>query len=409
MKVLQINCVYKKGSTGKITYDLHTALTEKGIESVVCYGRGEKINERGVYKTSDELYSKANSFLSRITGIMYGGCFFSTNKLISVIKKEKPDIVHLQCVNGDFVNIYRLVGWLKKHSIKTVITLHAEFMFTANCGYSYDCEKWKTGCGNCPSFRSVTKSLFFDRTAVSYKKMKRAFDGFDKNLIVTSVSPWLMERAKQSPVLSGKNHTVVMNGLDTDVFHIYDGGRLRKKYGITDEKIIFHATPNFTDDPKHIKGGNYIISLAKRLKDVKIFVAGEHKAGIEVPENIVLLGKISDQRELAELYSMADVTVIASRRETFSMVCAESLCCGTPVVGFKAGGPETVSLPNYSAFTDYGNIDGLCELVNTMLLKKSLSSQISAAGKSVYGKERMRDETINIYNMLLKGKPTCQQ
>lgn len=403
MKVLQINCVYKKGSTGKITYDLHTALTEKGIESVVCYGRGEKINGQGVYKTSDELYSKANSFLSRITGIMYGGCFFSTNKLISVIKKEKPDIVHLQCVNGDFVNIYRLVGWLKKHSIKTVITLHAEFMFTANCGHSYDCEKWKTGCGNCPSFRSVTKSLFFDRTAVSYKKMKRAFDGFDKNLIVASVSPWLMERAKQSPVLSGKNHTVVMNGLDTDVFHIYDGGRLRKKYGITDEKIIFHATPNFTDDPKHIKGGNYIISLAKRLKDVKIFVAGEHKAGIEVPENIVLLGKISDQRELAELYSMADVTVITSRRETFSMVCAESLCCGTPVVGFRAGGPETISLTDYSAFAEYGDIEALTSCVMKLLSISADKRKISSLAEKCYDRRVMAENYIGIYKKLFNN------
>lgn len=411
MKVLQVNCVYKKGSTGKITYDLHKALTEKGVESVVCYGRGERTNEPNVYKTCGELYSKINQLLTRINGVMYGGCFFSTNKLLSIIKKEKPDVVHLQCINGYFVNIYRLVEWLKRHNVKTVLTLHAEFMYTANCGHSYDCEKWKTGCGNCPDYKYVTKSLFFDRTAKSYKKMKKAFDGFDENLIVTSVSPWLMDRAKQSPILKDKNHMVVMNGLDTDVFHIYNTENLKKKYNITDQKIIFHATPYFTDDPNYIKGGSYIIALAERLKNenVEIFVAGEYKPVLNLPENIVLLGKITDQHKLAEFYSMADVTVITSKRETFSMICSESLCCGTPVLGFKAGGPETISLPNYSAFTDYGNIDGLCELINTMLFKKSLSSQISAAGKSAYGKENMGDEMINIYNMLLKGKTMCQK
>ena len=175
MKIMQINCVYKTGSTGKITYDLHKALTERGIESVVCFGRGKKVIEPKVYKTCGEFYAKFNNLLSRITGVMYGGCFFSTNRLFSVIKKEKPDIVHLHCINGYFVNIYRLIGWLEKHNIKTVLTLHAEFMFTANCGYSLDCDKWKTGCGDCPRNREETNSFFLDGTARSYKKMKRAF------------------------------------------------------------------------------------------------------------------------------------------------------------------------------------------------------------------------------------------
>ena len=51
MKILQINNVYKKGSTGKITYDIHQGLQKSGIDSVVCYGRGQKVKERYVYKT----------------------------------------------------------------------------------------------------------------------------------------------------------------------------------------------------------------------------------------------------------------------------------------------------------------------------------------------------------------------
>ena len=50
MKILQVNSVYKKGSTGKITYDLHKGLLERGEEAVVCYGRGEHYREPHVYK-----------------------------------------------------------------------------------------------------------------------------------------------------------------------------------------------------------------------------------------------------------------------------------------------------------------------------------------------------------------------
>ena len=96
MKVLQVNNVYKKGSTGKITFDIHKGLLNKGVESIVCYGRGKVVNEKGIYKTCPEWYAKLNNLITRFTGVMYGGCFFSTNKLIRVIKKEKPDIVHIQ-------------------------------------------------------------------------------------------------------------------------------------------------------------------------------------------------------------------------------------------------------------------------------------------------------------------------
>lgn len=400
MRILQVNCVYKTGSTGKITADLHNAFKKNDIESVVCYGRGKRVNEPNVYKTCGELYSKLNNLLSRFTGIMYGGCFFSTNRLISIIKKEKPDIVHLQCINGYFVNIYRIVNWLKKNNIKTVLTLHAEFMFTANCGHSFDCEGWKTGCGKCPKFKAETKSLFFDGTARSFKKMQKAFEGFkNENLIVASVSPWLMKRAKQSPILAGKQHTVVMNGLDTGVFYPREGGAVKSELGIADEKIIFHVTPNFNNDPDYIKGGYYIIKLAEMLKgeNVKIIAAGSYPENLKVPDNILLLGKVSDQNRLAELYSMADITVIASKRETFSMVCAESLCCGTPVAGFKAGGPEAISLDKYSRFVDYGDLKSLYTAVNDLLREARNGEKISKDASAAYGSRVMSENYINIY------------
>lgn len=399
MKVLQVNNVYKKGSTGKITYDIHSELLKQGIESVVCYGRGEKINEPHVYKTCGEVYSKTNHLLSEFTGVMYGGCFFSTNKLIKIIKKEKPDVVHLQCINGYFVNIYRLVSWLKKHDIKTVLTLHAEFMYTANCGYALDCDKWQTGCGHCPRLKQETKSFFIDGTHKSWMKMKKAFDGFNDNLVVTSVSPWLMERAKLSPILNDKKHEVVLNGVNTDVFHFYDTSELRSQMGLNGVKVIFHATPSFDDNINNIKGGYYVLKLAEKMLDenVKFVVAGNHPDGLKVPSNVILLGKVADQELLAKYYSMADVTLLTSKKETFSMVTAESLCCGTPVVGFKAGAPEQIAIPEYSSFVDFGNIDVLINVCEMVLLKVFNKRTISKTAKALYSLSKMCDKYRGIY------------
>lgn len=404
MKILQVNCVYKKGSTGKLTADIHVELLNQGIESVVCYGRGDTIDEPNVYKTCNEYYSFANHFSSYLTGVMYGGCYFSTKKLETIIKKENPDVVHLQCINGYFVNIYKFIEWLRDNKIKTVLTLHAEFMYTANCGHALDCNKWKTGCGDCPRLRKETGSYFIDGTSKSWQKMKKAFDGFNDNLIVTSVSPWLMDRAKLSPILADKNHMVVLNGLDTEVFHPYNTENLHVKNGLSNEKIVFHASPNFNNEKNHIKGGYYVLQLAQKMPDIKFLVAGSHPENMEVPSNVVLLGAIKDQNLLAQYYSMADVTLLTSKKETFSMVTAESLCCGTPVIGFKAGGPESIALPNYSEFVEYGDLDALYDAVIRAFSIDLKGLAVLAEQK--YSKEKMTQDYIKVYKRLT-GENIC--
>ena len=383
MKILQINNLYGTGSTGKITECIHESLLNDNYESIVIYGRGKKIKQKGIYKVGNELYSKFNHFICNITGLMYGFCFFNTNKIISIIKKEKPNVVHLQCINGYFVNIYRLLIFLKKSNIKTVLTLHAEFMYTGNCGHALECDNWLTGCGKCPRLKKETGSYFFDNTRLSWKKMNNAFKNFDKNLTIVSVSPWLMERAKMSPILKDKHHEVILNGLDTDIFHYYqDSKLLKKELNIENKKIIFHATPSFDNDANSLKGGYYVLKLAKMFlnnDDVIFVVAGPHPSNLIVPKNVILLGKITDQKYLARLYSMSDVTVLTSKRETFSMIVAESLCCCTPIVGFKAGAPELIAINEYSDFVEYGDVYKLYtdayQYLNTSIEKNVISSK----------------------------------
>lgn len=401
MKLLQINCVYNKGSTGKLVYDLHHGMLSGGDESVVCYGRGVKLSDEKVIKTCGELYSKFNNLLSRFTGVMYGGCYFSTANLIEIIKKQKPDIVHLHCINGYFVNIYKLVSFLNKSGIKTVLTLHAEFMHTGNCSHSFECEKWKTGCGNCPRFREETKSLIFDNTALSFKKMQKAFEGFE-NLKVVSVSPWLKERAEVSPILKGKDHLTILNGVDTSVFYNRIASQVKLELGIENKKMVFHATAWFNTQKNHLKGGYYVVQMAKRFlqknSDVVFVIAGESDFCGELPSNIIFLGNVSDQNKLVEYYSAADLTLIASRKETFSMIVAESLCAGTPVVGFEAGAPEKITISQFSSFVPYGDEDALFDEINHWLNQEDTDkSAISDAAKSKYGKEIMINEYKKIY------------
>lgn len=392
MKILQVNNVYGEKSTGKITQELHEGLLRAGHEALVVYGRGKGMAGEGVIRLCPNWYGKANSLLARVTGLPYGGCVLSTLRLQSIIRREKPDVVHLQCINEHFVNIYWLLRWLKKHRIKTVISLHAEFMYTANCGHAFDCIQWRNGCYMCPDKRKATKSWFFDRTRYSWEKMRKAYEGFEKDCVIVPVSPWTENRAKQSAILKDFPYQTVMNGVDTTHIFGYRG------QDCSEENTVLHVTAKFCNEQAHPKGGWYLTELARRMPYVRFLVAGKAEGKTKLPPNLTLLGEVQDQQKLAELYRRAKLSIIVSRRETFSMPCAESLCCGTPVVGFKAGAPEQISLPEYSEFIEHGDLDGLEKLVHKWLAKDDLDrALIAETARNTYSVETMIRRFLEVY------------
>lgn len=406
MRVLQVNCVYNNNSsTGKLTGAIHSYLLKNGEESMVAFGFGQAADS-GAVKLCGDLYVKLNHLSARMSGMMYGGCMTSTARLIKLIRSYRPDIVHLQCINGHTVNIYRLIAWLRNNRIKTVLTLHAEFMYTANCGHALGCERWRTGCGSCPDPKKATESFFFDRSAASWIKMKHAFEGFDDELRVVSVSPWLKERAKQSPILADKRHSCIYNGLDTGVFYPREKTAFADNYIAADKKTVLFVLKRFTDKPGGFKGADSVIRLAERMQEdpVRFLVAGENLAKAALPENIGFVGSSVTQDQLAELYSAADVTLIASKKETFSLITAESLCCGTPVAGFYAGAPEMIALPEYSEFVAQGDIEALRAAVMRLAFGGHDAGAIAGEASAIYSNEKMCSDYLELYRTFLKER-----
>lgn len=403
MKILQINSVYGVHSTGKLTQALHRGLLAQGHQSLVAYGRGPASDDPHLTRLCPDWYGRANNLLSRLTGMPYGGCLLSTARLLRLIRREKPDVVHLQCVNGYFVNIYWLVGWLKRHRIKTVVSLHAEFMYTANCGHAFDCEQWVHGCRRCPDKYRAVKSWLFDRTGASWRRMRNAFAGFAPDCIVAPVSPWTEERARRADILQGFRFQTVYNGVDAEQVFRPDGPPPAcLPDGLPAGPLVLHPTAFFSAEPEHNKGGWYLLELACRLPQVTFVVAGKHGAVPPLPPNLVLLGMVTDQQQLAALYRRADLTLLTSRRETFSMPCAESLCCGTPVVGFCAGAPERIALAGASQFVPYGDLDALQRCVEQWLAapapdRRALADRANAA----YSQQTMVQEFLSLYRRLL--------
>lgn len=400
MKVLLINSVYREGSTGKIVASIADTLREQGHEVQTCYGIGNSHIDEYSEKICGNLEHSINAVLSRITGIPYGGVFLSNIRIKRIIKQFKPDVVHVHCINASIINVYSLFEYLAKTGIKTVLSLHAEIFHTAGCEHAYECEEWKTGCHKCLNYKQKVSSWFFEGSAASYKKMFKAINSFStEKLIITAVSPWLADRAKLSPIMKNYKVIYVPNGVETSIFHYKKDSNLlsREKYKYT----ILFVTPYFGIEESDVKGGRFLPRIAEELSNCKFIVVASRISNSlpDLPDNVRPWGRAKTQQELAQLYSEADLTILLSRRETFSMVTAESLCCGTAVVGFKAGGPESIAIKEASHFVNYKDLGGLKKRIVAVLEYGYDKQSLSEKATKIYSKEYMVDSFIKVYRI----------
>lgn len=412
MKVLHINC-HDAGSTGKIIGDISEYLHQGGHQSyLICpkitVAEHESLKKYGVcFNKEQGIYKR----ISWLLGLQYGFAPLSTQRIIKLIEKIEPDIIHLHSANCNMVNLYKLFAFMKRKRVPVLVTNHAEFFYTGSCAHSKECDRWLSGCGNCPVLFEATESKFLDRSHTAWQKMKASFSGLSRCKIV-SVSPWVYDRSVQSPILEGIPQTVIKNGVDIDVFYPQiTAGELRSQLGISsDKKIVLYVTSGFDVRTDSYKSGKYLLDLAERFEndDVVFIVAGRCETGAETylnqHRNIKYVGVIKNQVELSKYYSMADICLLTSKRETFSMPVAESMCCGTPVVGFEAGGPESIALKEYSSFVKFGDTDELESILRNKWLayksKINMNEMIEAA-QNEYSGNLMAKKYMGVYEEML--------
>lgn len=167
---------------------------------------------------------------------------------------------------------------------------------------------------------------------------KRVFSEFEQMTIVTP-SLWLADLAKQS-FLQNYPIAVINNGIDLSVFQPIESD-FREKHGLTGKKMVLGVAFGWGVR----KGLDVFERLAKELpEDYRIVLVGTNDAiDRELPANIVSIHATQNQRELAEIYSAADMFVIPTREENYPTVNMEAIACGTPVITFATGGsPEIV-------------------------------------------------------------------
>ena len=339
MKILEINQV-NFGSTGHIMLQIADLATKKGHE-VICsfYARRNKDKDKNCIYIGNKVSHNIHKKLYRKTG--NNGCYskISTWNFLRKVKKFDPDLIHIHNLHNCYINLPMLFDYIKKNNKKVVWTLHDCWSFTGQCPYftAVGCEKWKTGCHDCEQINRYP-SCSVDRTDKMWNRKKKWFTGV-QNLTIVTPSQWLADLAKQS-FLKDYPVKVINNGIDLDVFKPTESD-FRMKHNLEDKKIILGVASVW----EVRKGLDVFIELSKRLDDrYRIVLVGTNdEVDKKLPEGIISIHRTSNQKELAELYTAADVFFIPTREDNFPTVNMESLACGTPVLTFNTGGsPEMV-------------------------------------------------------------------
>jgi len=330
MKIVQINAVYRQGSTGRNTLEMHQYFRGLGYMSYV-FCANEHIRNENVFKIGNSVDHKLHALFSRVIGKQAYFSKRSTRKLIKHLNNIQPDVVLLGNLHGNFINLPILLEWLTKSDVPTIVVLHDCWFFTGHCcHYTLDkCYKWHTECHDCSILNKYNKSLFFDQSRKIFRDKKRLFHAIPR-LGVVGVSDWITSEATKSPIFS--NASVIKriyNWVDLNKFKPCKDSSLRDSLGISANAFVAIGVAQGWNNEK---GLNVFIELAKKRKDIDIVLVGSIEEEIEELTNLHLCGVISDTHVLSKYYSMADVFISPSVQETFGKVAAEALACGTPII-----------------------------------------------------------------------------
>ena len=306
-------------------------------------------------------------------------------------------------LHGYFINIEILFNFLKGSKIPVVWTFHDCWSFTGHCThFEYvGCEKWKTGCNNCPQTKEYPASLFIDRSKENYLLKKDIFTSVDK-MIIVPVSNWLGGLVKES-FLQNYPIKVIQNGVDINIFQPISAiDRLQEKLNVKENFVILGVASPWVKR----KGLNDFVELSKLLKnDCSIILVGLNKKQLNnLPSNIIGLPRTESPKHLAKLYSLSDVFVNPTYEDTFPTTNLEAMACGTPVITYSTGGSVESITPETGLVVEKGDVISMLQAITTIKEKgKSTYSNLCRGhAEKYFNKEDRFKEYLILYKDILK-------
>lgn len=394
-KLVQINTVCNT-STGRIMGNIQREAIRQGYDAVSFVGRRKVFEDVPCEKFGNPfsfwLHVAWNTAFDR----QGYASWFHTRRLVSRLREIQPDIIHLHNLHGYYLNLPVLFRYLNEEFTgKLFWTFHDCWPFTGHCPHYVmaGCDKWILGCHHCPNKKVYPISFFLDASSKNYEDKKKMFSHLEK-LTVIVPSEWMAAQVRQS-FFRGYPLKVISNGIDLKLFSYRPDSRVFGKYHIPQDKKVLLGVANIWE---HRKGFEDFMQLAADLSDdYRIVMVGVSKRQLKMlPGNVIGIERTGDQKELAALYSVAEIFINPSLEESFSLVTVEAFACGTPVIVLDTSAvAELVTPDNGIVLHEHESADYLraIERIETMRLDRKKVAQTARK----YDVDKINAEIVALY------------
>lgn len=353
MRYVQVNTV-PNGSTGTVMRRTAEERRAAGDDCWMMWGRGRAAENDREYNFGSRAGTYADALLTRLddrAGFHSGA---ATRRLLDKLDEIDPDVVHLHNLHGYYLNVEMLFGWLASHRCQVRWTLHDCWAFTGHCAYfTYvGCDRWKTGCHDCPQKGAYPTSRLLDSSGRNWEDKRGIFTGVPpKRMTLVTPSRWLAGLVGKS-FLRGYPVEVRHNIVDRTVFKPTPSD-FRERHGIGDRFMVLGVASPWTER----KGLSDFVRLACELDPGRfaVVLVGLGRRQLRgLPEGVVGLGRTESRGELAAVYTAANAFLNPTWEDNYPTVNLEAQACGTSVVTYDVGGcAETLSLSGSVAVKGY--------------------------------------------------------
>ena len=257
----------------------------------------------------------------------------------------------------------------------------------------------------------MLKNVGVDWARRVFDRKRAMYQG--RNVTFVGCSRWMADLARQSVLTRGHTVINIPNAIDTDVFTPMHKTAARKKFNLPqDMRLLLFGAQRITDERK---GFRYLAEACEHISKhhpslpdrLGVVVLGgdaqEVKSALPLP--VYPVNYLSNETEIAQLYSAADLFVTPSLQDNLPNTIVEAMSCGTPCVGFNVGGiPEMISHKQDGYVADYcDSIDfaqGIAWCLNDDRLA-TLSQQARQSAIATYAESVAAQRYHDIYRSLL--------